>query len=96
LNELPALYEQIKELRKNQMLQLTETKAQIGKQYKQLNEIWIDPSEAKSYMAHLIGFFMVQKELERQIPHIQDMNQLWIDAGKLIETELDVPIHKFI
>lgn len=41
-------------------------------------------------MANLIGFFMVQKELERQIPQIQDMNQLWIDAGKLIEAELDV------
>lgn len=60
------------------MLQLFESKQKI------------EPSEVKVYMANILGFFMVQKELERQIPQVQDMNQLWIETGKMLETELDV------
>jgi hypothetical protein len=43
-------------------------------------------------MANILGFFIVQKELEKQIPQIQDMNQLWIDAGKQIEIAIDVNV----
>lgn len=50
----------------------------------------LEADDTKVYLANILGFFMVQKEIERQIPQIQDMNQLWIEASKLMETELTV------
>jgi hypothetical protein len=44
----------------------------------------------KVYLADIIGFFLVQKEIERQIPQIQEINQLWIQAGELMEAALNV------
>lgn len=38
----------------------------------------------------MVSFFLIQKELEAQIPQVQDINQLWVDAGKLIEREINV------
>jgi len=46
--------------------------------------------QIKSYLANIISFFLIQKEIEQNIPEVQDINQLWIDAGKLIEREVSV------
>jgi len=44
--------------------------------------------QIKSYLANIISFFLIQKEIEHSIPEVQDINQLWVDAGKLIEREV--------
>jgi len=55
----------------------------------------IDVFQIKSYLANIISFFLIQKEIEQSIPEVQDINQLWIDAGKLIEREVSVRIENF-
>lgn len=44
----------------------------------------------KNYLANLVSFFLIQKELEQYIPQINDINQLWVDAGKILEKEINV------
>jgi len=47
-------------------------------------------NEVKSYLANLVSFFLIQKEIEQNIPQVQDINQLWVDAGKILEKEIHV------
>jgi len=46
--------------------------------------------EVKSYLANLVSFFLIQKEIEQYIPQVNDINQLWVDAGKMLEKEINV------
>lgn len=44
----------------------------------------------RNYLANIISFFLIQKEIEQHIPQVQQINQLWVDAGKLMEKEMNV------
>ena len=47
-------------------------------------------NDVRSYLANIVSFFLIQKEIEQNIPQIQDINQLWVDAGKQLEKEINV------
>ena len=47
-------------------------------------------------MGQILGFFIVQKEIETYYKGIKEIDQLWIEASKIIIREIDVNIFSIV